>query len=63
MPLCLGEREVAQDDVQRPGANGLVHHGYESAPVLEVYNAVKPGVKAIGAGLDLIADAQQHHAG
>jgi hypothetical protein len=56
----LGELEVAEDDVQRAGADGLVHHGYKTAPVLEVYGAVEPGVEAIGAGLNMIANTQQH---
>ena len=35
-------RQVAQDNVQRPGADGLVHHGDETALVLEVYDALEP---------------------
>ena len=58
-----GELEAAQDDVQRPGADRLVHHGDEATPVLEVYNTLELGVKAIGSRPNLIAYAQQHHAG
>ena len=60
MALSLGELKGAEDDVHWTGADCLVHHSNESALVLEVYNAVEPGVKAIGAGLDLIANAAEH---
>ena len=63
MTLRSNEPEVAQDNVQRPGADCLIHYGDESPPVLEVYDTLEPGVEAIGADLDLIANAQQHHAG
>ena len=61
MALRLGELKVAEDDVQRAGADGLVHYGDESALVLEVYSTGEPGVKAIGSRSDLIADAEEHH--
>ena len=63
MTLRSNEPEVAQDNVQRPGADCRIHYGDEPALVLEVYDTLEPGVEAIGADLDLIANAQQHHAG
>ena len=63
MALRLGELEVAEDDVQWAGADCLVHYGDEPTLVLEVYSALEPGVKTIGSRPNLIANAQQHHAG
>jgi hypothetical protein len=63
MALRLSESEAAQDDVQRAGAEGRVYHRYEAAPALEVYNMLEPGVKGVGAGPNLIPDAEEHHAG
>jgi hypothetical protein len=55
--------KTMEDDVQRAGADGFVHHGDEPAPVHEVHRPVEPGVKAVSSGLNLIADAEQRHPG
>jgi hypothetical protein len=55
--------KITEDDVQRAGADASVHDGDEPAPVLEVDDVLEPGVKAIGARLNLIANAQQCHPG
>ena len=60
MTLRSNEPEVAQDNVQRPGADCLIHHGDEPALVLEVYDMLEPGVEAIGARPNVIPNAQQH---
>jgi hypothetical protein len=61
--LARSQLSPAKDNAQRTGADAFINHRDQTAVALEIYSPGEPGMKAVCACLNLVADADEHHPG